>query len=81
MPRRDESGEEDPRGANAASAINKIGHSKSGGHNQIFQDPNADDDTGGDGPYTFVEYPKHVTVGGVTYTANDAAHEAQIKGL
>lgn len=86
MARRDESGEDDElQGSTVARAISSIGHTKSGGHssrsrglNQIFQDLD-DDESGGDGPYVFVEYPKHVIIDGVTYVANDAAHEASIR--
>lgn len=89
MARIDDSGDDEKgRGSNAAKAISNAGHAASGGHvtgkggkskglNQIFQD--VDDDTGGDGPYVFVEYPKHVIVDGVTHTANDRAHEASIR--
>ena len=88
MPRDDESGEDEPRSAPASRTVGRVGHAQSGGHNtgrggrpkpnQIFQDPN-DDDGGGDRPYVFVEYPKHVTIDGKTHIARDQTHEAHLK--
>ena len=35
--------------------------------------------TGGDGPYQYVEYPKHVVIDGVTHVAQSAEHEQAIR--
>jgi len=74
--------DDESRGNSTRSVVAAVGHGASGGHptmasrarNQIIQafDGNGPDDM----PYSFVEYPKHVTVNGILYVCGNADEEA-----
>lgn len=81
---RDDDEPQGARGAKAARAVSRSGHSASGGHvivtkqvagkTQIFHAFD-DPDPGDDMAYEFREYPKHVTVDGKLHVCNNADEE------
>jgi cytochrome c1 len=94
MARREDNDADEGRGGKARAAVSRAAHPAAGGHpasrtarNQIYspsarsQWNAADDPTGGDGPYQFIEYPKHVKdADGTVHTCLSAEHEAAITG-